>query len=165
MGPAVMDEKKAFAYVLRLLAKRAYLSVTLAEKMGDKGASEEVIASVLERVTRLKFVDDRDYVQRFARERTSRGYGPRWIESSLRQKGLKPDFIRDALKEETPEEDPIESACHALRGSAAFRRKPKAGEEPRKRNERMYAFLARRGFGSSVSLSALKRVTKGDVEA
>jgi regulatory protein len=159
-----MDEKKAFAYALRLLAKRAYLSGRLSEKMEGKGASQEVIRSVLERVTRLKFVDDRDYVQRFARERSSRGYGPRWIEASLRQKGLQVDFIREALKDEEADEDPVESACHALRASAAFRRKSKVGEEPRKRNERLYAFLARRGFSSSVALSALRRLEKGEIE-
>jgi SOS response regulatory protein OraA/RecX len=68
------------------------------------------------------------------------------------------------LKSEDVEEDPLETACRALKSSAAYRRKPKAGEEPRKRNERMFAFLARRGFPSSVALSALRQIAKDDVE-
>lgn len=159
-----MDEKKAYAYALRLLSKRAYLSVTLSEKLAGKGAPAPVVQTVLDKVTRLGYVDDAEYVRRYAQERTRRGYGPGYIRSALRQKGLSPDFIRETLQGETGGEDPVETAVRALKGSSAFRRRPKPGEDPRRRSERCYAFLARRGFGASVILSAVRAATREDVE-
>lgn len=159
-----MDEKKAYAYALRLLSKRAYLSVALSEKLSGKGASAAVVQTVLDKVTRLGYVDDAEFVRRFSQERSRRGYGPGYIRSALRKKGLSPDFIRETLKDEKTGEDPVETAVRALKSSSAFRRKPKPGEDPRRRSERCYAFLARRGFGASVILSAVRSATREDIE-
>jgi SOS response regulatory protein OraA/RecX len=115
-------------------------------------------------LTKLKYVDDAEFARRFARDRARRGYGPVYIQSALRQKGLKPDFIRESLKDEEAEEDPVDAAVRAVRACSAFRRKPKAGEDPRRRTDRCYAFLARRGFGTSVIISALRKATKEDIE-
>jgi SOS response regulatory protein OraA/RecX len=88
-----------------------------------------------------------------------------YIRSALRQKGLAPGFIQDALKDVVEEEDPLEAACRAVKTSSAFRRKPKAGEDPRRRVERCYAFLARRGFSPSLIVPVLRKALKEDVEA
>jgi len=159
-----MDEAKAFAYALKLLSQRAYLSGALLEKLVGKGASEDVVQAVMDKVSRLGYVDDAEWARRFSQDRSRRGYGPVYIRSALRQKGLTPALIQDAVKDVEDEVDPLETACRAVKASSAFRRKPKAGEDPRRRAERCYAFLARRGFSPSVIVPALRKALKEDVE-
>jgi len=158
-----MDEKKAYAYVLRLLSKRSYPGGLLGEKLAGKGFPPEVRCAVLDKVTRLGYVDDADYIRRFSQEKSSRGYGNRWIENALRKKKLPIDLIRETLALEIPSEDPLEAAEKALNASPAFRHKAKAGEDPRRRSGRLYAFLIRRGFSSQVALSAIRHALKVEI--
>ncbi len=158
-----MDETKAYAYALRLLARMDYPSGKLDEKMKARGASEATRVSTLGKLEKLGYVDDENYIRRFAEEKSRQGYGRRWIESSLRKKGLSLDLIRETLGG-TGEEEEAAAARKALGPRGNSRLRAKKGEEPRKHAGRLFAFLVRRGFGAVAAQNAVQNALHVDPE-
>jgi len=161
-----LDEKKAQAYSLRLLAKRAYSSGQLAEKLRLKGAPEPVVELILEKMERLSFLNDEDFIRRFAEAKKDRGYGARWIEAALQKKLLPRALVRKVLDEESEssgDSGSLEGAQKALGPSGHSRLRPKKGEDPRKHAARLFAFLARRGFSSAIASAAVRRALTVDL--
>jgi regulatory protein len=158
-----MDEPKAYAYALRLLARMDYPSGKLAEKMKARGASNATIDSTLGKLEKLGYVNDEDYIRRFAEEKSRQGYGRRWIEASLRKKLLSVELIRQALGDAGNEEEET-AALKALGSLGKSRWRLKKNEEPRKRAGRLFAFLVRRGFGAAAAQAAVRQVLQVDPE-
>ena len=99
---------RAWNYVLWLLGRQAYTTGQLKDKLSRKGATEETVTKVLEKLVELKLVDDALYAEAFVRSR-SRSKGAIRLRQELFRKGVaEPDV--DKAVGELGEETQLESA-------------------------------------------------------
>ena len=147
--------ERAWNYVLWLLGRQAYTTGQLKDKLGRKGATEETVAKVLEKLTELKLVDDALYAEAFVRSR-SRNKGAIRLRQELFRKGVAEPLVDKAVGE-LGEAAQLESAL-ALAEKNLWRWKG----EPRERYAKAYAFLARRGFPVEVVRGVLEQTFLDD---
>lgn len=131
--------KKAKDKALTLLSYKEYTSAELEKRL--KGyTSEEAAVQAVERMTELGLLDDADYAERYARDLAERrGFGERRIRMEMRQKGLPPEAIEEAVSR--LETDPVGRARELLE------KKYPLWQEDERVKRRAYGALARRGFG------------------
>ena len=82
------------AYVGRFATTRAKLAVYLRRKISEKGweaPGPPEIASLVERLARLGYIDDAAFALAKARALGQRGYGERRVDLALRQAGVDDD--------------------------------------------------------------------------
>ena len=98
-GPLVdaLDSRAARAAALDALARRDYASEDLRRKLLDKGYDPTVVADVIERLCREKFVDDHRYVESFISYRAARGQGPHRVRADLQKIGLQGEIVEQGL--------------------------------------------------------------------
>lgn len=149
-GPPEYPYERAWNYALWLLGRQAYTTGQLRDKLTRKGASDETVTRVLEKLTDLKLVDDALYAEAFVRTR-SRTKGAVRLRQELFRKGVAEGLVDRAVGG-LDEATQLESAV-ALAQKNLWRWKG----EPRERYAKAYAFLARRGFPVDVVRGALER--------
>ena len=100
------DKEKKLNYeqakdkALRLLTFRAHSQKELSDKLLRAGAQAEDIEKILSFCREYKFVDDRQYAIRKARDLLHlKKFGKRRIISELYAKGISPDLIDEAVSE------------------------------------------------------------------
>ena len=142
--------ERAWNYTLWLLGRQAYTTGQLRDKLRRKGASEETMTRVLDKLAELKLVDDALYAETFVRSR-SRTKGAIRLRQELFQKGVAEPLVDRAVGT-LDEGAQLESAA-ALAEKNRWRWKG----EPRARYAKAYAFLARRGFSGDVVRGALEQ--------
>lgn len=149
--------ERAWNYVLWLLGRRDYTREELRRRLARKGATEETIARVLERLEHLNLVDDAAFAESYVRlKRHSKG--PRALRRELVQKGVSEEIVGTALDAVGEEEQ--REAAGALLEKNAWRWKGDA----RGRRAKAYAFLLRRGFAGEVVVAALEASGLFEVE-
>ena len=153
--PDAYPYERAWNYVLWLLGRQAYTTGQLKDKLGRKGATQETVTRVLDKLTELKLVDDALYAEAFVRSR-SRNKGAIRLRQELFRKGVAEPLVDKAVGE-LDEETQLESAL-ALAEKNLWRWKG----EPRQRYAKAYAFLARRGFPVEVVRGALEQTFADD---
>jgi regulatory protein len=149
---------KARNTAYRLLTYRARSRKELEEKLKDREFSDAVIEEVVAGLTRLGYINDREFARQWAAGRIRlRGFGRRRIEQELRNKGISRDVIREtlcAVFEDSPEADIAQrEAEKKLRSLARF--------APEVRRRRLAGHLERRGFPSETIYNVLRRVGAG----
>ena len=140
--------ERAWNYTLWLLGRQAYTTGQLRDKLGRKGAAEETITKVLDKLLELKLVDDALYAEAFVRSR-SRSKGAIRLRQELFRKGVAEPLVDKAVGEL----DEATQLGAAL--SLAQKNLWRWQGEPRQRYAKAYAFLARRGFPVDVVREAL----------
>ena len=144
--------RKAKEDAYRLLSFRARTEREIVDKLKRREYDESIITDTIAYLHEQNLLDDADFAARFAATR-SRTHGDRAITMELRQKGVDAATIKQTLAEsaEAADEDAEYDTVRAL----AERR---VGENPHDKSpgakQKLWAFLARRGFGSDV----IKRV-------
>lgn len=143
---------------LRLLARRSRTRAELARSLGRKGFEGDVVGSVLDDLTRLGLVDDRATAAAFVRDRIrSRPRGRRRLTAELRRKGLEAETAEDVI--ETVYRDENASDVDLARDAARrWQSRRLAGrragvtdaDDRRKERQRLWGYLARRGFSAGV---------------
>ncbi|MCI5851624.1 MAG: recombination regulator RecX [Sutterellaceae bacterium] len=135
-----------------LLSRREYSRRELGEKLRRAGTGEppEKIEAVLDALEAKGYLSDKRFAEQLVRAKASR-YGRKRLEFELRQRGLRPDEISEALAglEETEES----------RARAVWERRFSEAPSDQKERARQFRFLLSRGF----SYSAAARVI-GDAE-
>jgi regulatory protein len=149
---------KARNTAYRLLTYRARSRKELEEKLKDREFSDAVIEEVVAGLTRLGYINDREFARQWAAGRIRlRGFGRRRIEQELRNKGISRDVIREtlcAVFEDSPEADIAQQEAEKkLRSLARF--------APEVRRRRLAGHLERRGFPSETIYNVLRRVGAG----
>ncbi len=139
----------------RLLTYRARSRKELEEKLSDKEFDDAVIEAVVADLTRLGYVNDREFARQWAAGRIRlRGFGRRRIEQELRNKGISSDVIQETLGEvfeAAPEADIAQrEADKKLRSLTRF--------PPEVRRRRLAGHLERRGFPSETIYDVLRRI-------
>ncbi|MBR3842412.1 MAG: RecX family transcriptional regulator [Christensenellaceae bacterium] len=109
------------------------------DKLKEKGADEESIDYAIEKLSEYRYIDDSEYARLYA-EQNSKKYGVKMIENKLRQKGVSANIAKEAAKSVS---DSQEEAAKAL--LEKLNRKY-AGLDERKKKQKMYEALMRKGF-------------------
>ena len=140
------SEISTYDRALSLLGFRARSVAELRRKLLAKGAPRSDVDEVVARLLDQKLLDDADFARQFARMKIN-GAGASRIRilQELRRRGVANDVAERAL-EELVEAEGIEpsSSIHRV---AEKKWKALAGLDAHTRRRRLFAFLARRGFG------------------
>ena len=148
---AVLDK------ALDLLAVRARSSRDLRIRLQRAGAAATDITWTVERLVAQGFVDDASYARQVARSKVlSGGVSKRKVVTVLRQRGVSAEVASDAVAA-TLSEVELDEFGAAL-AAARKRVRALASLDPAKRKQRLYAFLARRGYDGDIVRRVLKEV-------
>ena len=142
---------------LDLLAVRARSSRDLQIRLRRAGATDRAIAWTLDRLTTQAFVDDAGYARQVARAKVlSGGVSRRNVVNLLRKRGVSADVAEEAI-DDTLTEVELDEYGAAL-AAAQKRVRALSSLDAPKRRQRLYAFLARRGYESDVIRKVLTEV-------
>jgi regulatory protein len=149
-----LSTDQLYQYALRLLTGRDYSVARIRQKLAARDAAGDDVETVLERLQREGWLDDKRYAERFAGAALASGrcYGAR-LRVEMRRKGFTAEVVAETLAPLLAESDEISEVR-----SAAERRYPgfsySAASDRDKR--RVVGFLQRRGFGLSAIMRALR---------
>ncbi|OGW53455.1 MAG: hypothetical protein A2Z46_03665 [Nitrospirae bacterium RBG_19FT_COMBO_55_12] len=151
------DEKelaRARNAAYRVLTCRPRSSAEIEEKLRDKGFDEAVIHTTLSGLTRLGYLDDEKFARLWAESRVRlRAFGRRRIDRELREKGIDPSIVREALDGVFTVDREIDIAEKAAAGK--LKGMQRLDRETRRR--RLAGFLERKGFPYDVIRDVLKK--------
>ena len=117
-----------------LIGKRAMSRASLERKLREKGASEAEARYAGEWLEAIGALNDAEYAAIVARHYGQMGYGPRYVQEKLREKGVPRELWEDALPESAEQIDRFLAA--KLQGRAP---------DPREK-KRLTDALLRRGY-------------------
>lgn len=160
------DERwQAKQSALTLLATRGRARRELSDRLGRKGFGPAAVEYALAEVERLGFIDDRTFAEAWVRDRLrARPRGSRALLAELARKGVARETARAAVAHVMAAGNTDEAAL--CRQAAAKWLRTKGGtdtgdaDERRRRERRLAAYLARRGFGSGEIRTALSELTR-----
>jgi regulatory protein len=162
-----MTQRSTYDRALDLLAFRARSEAELRRKLIQKGEPAEQVDAVIGRLREQKLLDDADFALQFARSKaTATGSSKRRILTELARKGVAREVADSAVNElaETEGVD-LSASVHRV---AEKKWRTLAKLDDRTARQRLYAFLARRGYDPEEireAMCALKAGAGADVSA
>lgn len=121
-----------------LIGKRAMSRANLEKKLREKGASEAEARYAGEWLEAIGALNDAEYAAIVARHYGQMGYGPRYVQEKLREKGVPRELWEDALEHLPEAAEQIDRfLSDKLRGQSP---------DPREK-KRLTDALLRRGYG------------------
>ena len=138
--------QEARAYAFLLLKFRLRSEQELAQRLKQKGFSEELCQETVNFLKDKQFIDDRVFTKCWVASRLKRPFGLRRIRQELVQKGLDTEVIEETFAQikDDYDEGRIVSQLAKQRFSKL------KGVEPLKAKARVYAYLMRRGFSPDI---------------
>ena len=128
---------------LRILAGREHSKAELRRKLRFRHIDESEIDRILTKLSELNYLDDSRFARLLVRERLlRRGRGFRDALKKLKEAGVEPEIIQQALSEARLEIDEVDLCRKAARKWLERRSEPK----PSKRREKLARHLSGRGF-------------------
>ena len=144
---------------LDLLAVHARSSRDLRLRLRKAGAADADISWVIDRLVRQSFLDDSAYARQVARAKVlGGGVSRRRVVTELRRRGVAADVADEAIDATLSEVDLDEEG--AALNAAEKRMRALRSLEPAQQRQRLYAFLARRGFDSDVVRKVIASVLR-----
>ena len=138
-----------------LLAARARSERELRERLREKGYDEAVVADVVKRLRHQGYLDDGEFARHWARHlAVSCLYGDLRIEAQLREKGIPPRLIRDALaraREELTEHQALRKLVQRQLGGRRL------AEIEIREKKRLFLRLQAKGFSRRAIMALLGR--------
>ena len=141
---------QAKTIVFRLFKFRPRSKKEIIKRLKEKNIAPKVIEKIVEYFKTIGMIDDALFAKGWSRSRLNKPFGIQRICYELRQKGVDQDVIADALDEVTQDYDEVETIV-AL---AEKRLKKYSHLDKQKARQRLYGFLARRGFSSEAIYKA-----------
>ena len=149
------ERKRAARQVFRWLDRRPRTRHDLRTRLRDRGYSAASIETVLDQFESEGLVDDRDFAERWGRERLrNRPVGPHWLTGRLRREGIDSEVVRGVVAGLYSEFEEAGLALRALRS----KRLDCTEEKGRQRANR---FLRSRGFSISAVIEAIREERSG----
>jgi regulatory protein len=149
------EQARAFEGALAFLSYRPRSEREVRERLQKKDVPPPILESVIERLRRLRLVDDQEFARYWVEQRqTHRPRGVRLLRQELRQKGVDADTTTDVLEQSEEAEDPVEAACRAAQRKAAALR----SSDSREFQQKLGQFLLRRGFDYATAGAACRRL-------
>jgi regulatory protein len=134
------QDARAFDAGLRFLGARPRSEREIRDRLARHDFDVQAIDRAIERLRRLKLVDDSAFAEYWIEQRAShRPRGSRLLKQELRQKGVSQDVLLEAI----PEDDDPEGAYRAAQRKAGSLR----ALDERTFKQRLGGFLQRRGYG------------------
>ncbi len=144
-----VDEESARSIALRALGRRAASRQELDRTLERRDVEAEVRAAVLDRLEQEGLVDDAQLARDTAeRLRERKHFGERGVAAELRKRGLDPDELDEADRD-----DELQRAIDA----AAERRRRSGGLDDETAERRLTGYLQRRGFSGGTVRIAIER--------
>lgn len=151
------DRPSAFEQALRFLDRKALSEKELTTKLQKCEYPFKEIAEAVKRCRERKFINDELMITDCRDNLFARGTGSRLIKLKLLRRGLDKDSIAAFLADTSSQE---EEAC---RIAAHSKLKSLIREsDPRKKREKLFRFLASRGFSAAIAgkiISELKNAS------
>jgi regulatory protein len=142
-GPA-----PARAIALRLLARRDYSRIELAQHLRARGIERADIDATLDDFERLGYLSDARYAQALVTQRVGR-LGSRAIVRDLRDKGIAPDAARDALSALAGRDELADA-------TALWQRRFGRPPSDERQKAKQVRFLVSRGFSAATAFRVLR---------
>ena len=154
-----MDKREpkhsAFEQALRFLDRKALSEKELTDKLNRFSYTPKEIADAVTRCRERKFINDHLMIEDCRDALFARGNGSRLIKMKLLRRGLNSAEIAAKLADTADQEN---SACSA---AAEAKLKTLAREnDPRKKREKLFRFLAARGFPPAVATKTISELLK-----
>lgn len=139
---------------LRLLTARSRSRAELAEALHTRGIPDAAAAAVLDRFGEVGLIDDTAFARTFAVSRhQDRGLAAREVARQLREKGVDPDTVSDAVSAIDAETE-FDTACRLVERKA---RSMRALDDATK-TRRLVGMLARKGYSPGTAFAVVRRV-------
>ena len=138
----------ARATALRLLARRDYSRLQLAQRLRVRGVATDEIDATLDDFERLGYLSDVRFAQALVSQRAGR-LGARAIARELQDKGIATDAAKDALTSLAPRDEFADATALWTRRFGT----PPADDREKARHVR---FLVSRGYSASVAFKVLR---------
>ncbi|NNE70528.1 MAG: RecX family transcriptional regulator [Rhodothermales bacterium] len=159
---AADEEYKARKKALNLLAFRQRSTGELDERLRRAGFSDAARRAALARMQKLGYLDDAAFAEAFARDRMGvRGHGRRRVLLELGRKGIAPSLAEQVVALVSEGRNEVEDALALARKKARSLRRL---DNPRKKRERLWGHLSRRGFESDVIRAALAQLAEETID-
>lgn len=143
------DKRNAFEYALGYISRYVCTEKKITQKLYDKGYGKVVVEYTVEKLKSYNYIDDREFAVQYVT--VNRGVkGARRLRDELRQRGVASEFIEEALKDVSTEED----------DAYALAEKHSRGKDlsDEKYVARLLRFLSYRGYGQDVIARCLSRL-------
>ena len=150
---------RARSAAFRLLAYRNRTCAEISRKLERSEYPAEIAAAVVDHLKVIGLVDDTRYAANYAEVRfRSGGYGPARIRSDLQRKGIGRVEAAAAVAEVFNSQEEILDKARDL----ARKRWERLKREPddRKRNKKLYDYLARRGYPFDVIHRIVEEISR-----
>ena len=152
---------KAKQRAMNYLAHKPRTETEVRRKLQRDDLPPGVIDQVIERLYELSYLDDQEYAYEYVRRRfASKGYGPVRIRSELQERGVERHLVEAALDAELVAED-VTTAARAVAQKRWARLDD--DEDPRKRRNKLYGYLKRRGYTYDTIRTVIDDVTDESV--
>lgn len=158
-GELTRDEllDKARESALRTLTASAKSRAELNSGLTRKGYPQDVIESLLDRLTEVGLIDDSAYAMAITRSRfTERGLSRRAIAGELKRRGIDPEISQMALGQLDPQSE--QQAALLLAQKLA---RKSDGLDQKVRLQRLVSALARRGYESPLIFEVAREALRG----
>ncbi|RJP28922.1 MAG: regulatory protein RecX [Candidatus Omnitrophota bacterium] len=142
---------KARNYAFLLLKFRQRSVAELTRRLKSKKYDAGVINNVINWLLEHNFIDDNIFAKNWAETRISRGVGITKIKYELKLKGVSNNIIDQTIKDLTGKY----SEAEVIKGLIMKKSKQLAELEPSKRRNRLYSYLARRGFPANLIIDSI----------
>ncbi|MFO7821695.1 MAG: regulatory protein RecX [Lentisphaeria bacterium] len=149
---------------LRLLERKPHSAYDLRRKLFKRDFSKSVIEPVLEDFIRVGLLDDLSLARSYCESRLSASppVGRRRVQQELRKHGIPANLAKQALEEIwdiREREEILERAEEAARRKLRLIRRD---EDPRRKRDKIFRYLAGRGFSTEIIKDAVRNVLDTD---
>jgi len=159
----VLDLTAAKQKAFLLLSLRPHSEKEMEKKLREKGFPAVVIKEALEKLHDLKYLNDASFANGWARNlAVNKLWGNRKIIASLREKGVAPQFIDDAIAAARVEISEEEAITFIVKKKAA-KKKPFVFDI--KEKQRIFQNLMGRGFPPGLILIKLVKAGEEEIDA
>ena len=151
--PAASPAPSAYGRALSRLARRDHAEAEMRRALKRAGHAEDEVEAAVTRLKGQRALDDERFAETFARSRlVHRGLGQNRIASELRQRGVARAVANKGLGEALADV----SESEALESQARRYWRARTKDEPRKRVQKLWAFLLRRGYPADLVRTRLR---------
>ncbi len=152
-------QRSAWEYALGLLAAREYTVQGLRRKLAQREYLPEEIDATLERLLASKLVDDKRYAAEYARQKlVLGGAATRRVRQELLRKGIDTAIVDECVASVMSYEDVDHQA--AIERIAVKKATSLGDLDPRVKRQRLFGFLARKGYELDDIKRAIDRVMR-----
>jgi regulatory protein len=146
--PEANPESVARSIVLTSLTATAKTRHQLAQLLAKRNIPDDVAEAVLDRFVEVGLIDDRAFARNWVLSRShGRGLARAALSRELKQKGVAPDLIAEALEQVTHDDEETQA-----RRLVEAKRRSLAGLPWEKKFSRITGLLSRKGYPSGLAM-------------